>query len=171
MNLKTLTTSARSFVRANGPASIRHCSRKRRYSVAAVMLTLMASTGFAAGSGVTVERPWMRFIIKARPAAGYFTLRNDTDAAVELNGASSAACGMLMLHQSQEVNGVDKMLSVKAVTVPSHGVVTFTPGSYHLMCMKPQSAMKVGANVPVTLKFAGGKTIVAQFSVKGPAGK
>jgi hypothetical protein len=113
----------------------------------------------------------MRFIIKARPVAGYFTLRNDTGATVELIGAASAACGMLMLHQSQEVNGVDKMLPVKGVTLPPHGAVTFAPGGYHLMCMQPQSVMKVGADVPVTLKFAGGKTIMAHFPVKGPAGK
>ncbi|HEX5507178.1 MAG TPA: copper chaperone PCu(A)C [Pseudolabrys sp.] len=134
------------------------------------MLALMTSSGVA-GGGVSIESAWIRFIIKARPAAGYFTLRNDSDSAVKLTGAASTACGMLMLHQSKQVDGVDKMLPVKGVAVPPHGTLTFAPGGYHLMCMEPQDAMKVGVDVPVTLKFAGGRTVTAQFAVRGPAGR
>ena len=113
----------------------------------------------------------MRFIIKARPASGYFTLKNDGDSAVELTGASSSACGMVMLHQTKSEGGVDKMMMVKSVKVPAHGSFSFAPGGYHLMCMKPKASMKLGANVPVVLKFADGKTVTASFPVKGPGGK
>jgi copper(I)-binding protein len=113
----------------------------------------------------------MRLIIASRPAAGYFTLRNDTDGAVELIGASSPACGSIMLHQSRTVRGVDQMLPVKSISVPAHGTVRFAPGGYHLMCMSPGSTMKVGVSVAVTLKFAGGQTATAAFPVEGPAGK
>ena len=113
----------------------------------------------------------MRFIIKARPAAGYFTLKNDSDSAVELTGASSSACGMLMLHQTKQMNGIDRMMMVKSIKVPAHGSLSFQPGGYHLMCMQPQRSMKIGASVPVTLNFADGKTITASFPVKGPGGK
>jgi copper(I)-binding protein len=37
--------------------------------------------------------------------------------------------------------------------------------------MQPQADMKVGATVPVTLKFKDGQTVTAQFPVKGPGGK
>ncbi|MGH6671173.1 MAG: copper chaperone PCu(A)C [Xanthobacteraceae bacterium] len=120
-----------------------------------------------AASGVSVQKPWMRFIIKSRPAAGYFTLENHTGSALELTGASSSACGMVMLHRSEEVNGVESMQPVKSISVPAHGSVSFAPGGYHLMCMSPKSAISVGAAVPVTLKFADGKTITAQFPIKG----
>jgi copper(I)-binding protein len=60
---------------------------------------------------------------------------------------------------------------VKSLKVPAHGTLSFQPGGYHLMCMKPQSSMKIGASVPVTLKFADGKTLTASFPVKGPGGK
>ena len=112
----------------------------------------------------------MRLIIKSRPAAGYFTLHNNADLSVELTGASSSGCGSVMLHQSKDVNGVEKMLPVEDVTVPAHGTVSFAPGGYHLMCMQPQNSMVVGQQVPVTLKFADGKTITADFPVKGPGG-
>ncbi len=130
-------------------------------------LVLGASAAYAAG-GVTIEKPLMRFIINDRPAGGYFTLRNDTDRSVKLTGASSAGCGMMMPHQSKQVNGVDKMLPVDSVMVQAHGTVSFAPGGYHLMCMSPQ--MKVGGTAPVILTFADGKTVSTDFPVKGPGG-
>ena len=141
-------------------------------ALAAALLALpLVSASASAADGITIEKPWMRLIIKARPAAGYFTLKNNTDTPVTLTGASSIACGMLMLHESKEVNGVDKMLPVKSLAVPAHGTLTFSPGRYHLMCMSPQSTMAIGHTVQVTLKFADGKTMTADFPVKGPSGK
>lgn len=154
-------TPARSYKRVFGPAK----------TASALILAIVAVTGANAASKLTLENPWMRFIIKARPAAGYFTLRNDSDTAAELTGASSPACGMLMLHQSKQANGIDKMAAVKSISVPAHGTISFAPGSYHLMCMKPQDTLKAGASVPVALTFADGTKLTAQFPVKGPGGK
>lgn len=141
----------------------------RRTAIAAMFLAGAAASASAAG--VTVQQPRMRLIIKERPAGGFFTLRNDTDAPVTLIGVTSSACGMMMLHQSKEVNGVEQMLPVKAVTAPAHGTLSFQPGGYHVMCMQPQSSMVVGNKVPVTLNFSDGKSIVAQFLVEGANGK
>ncbi len=155
----TKTIPARSSMPANGPA----------VSAALLLAVLVGAPASAAPKGVSIEQPWIRLIIKARPAAGYFTLHNNSDKPVVLTGASSSACGMAMLHQSKEVNGVAKMLPVKSVTVQPHGTLKFEPGSYHVMCMKP--AMAIGQSVPMTLKFSGGDTLTAQFAVKGPGGK
>ena len=115
------TTRARSSTPANGPA----------VSAALLLALSLTAPALAAPKGVTIEQPWMRMIIKARPAAGYFTLHNNSDKPVVLTGASSSACGMVMLHQSKEENGVEKMLPVKSVTVQPHGTLKFEPGSYH----------------------------------------
>lgn len=131
-------------------------------------MTVVATPANAAD--VTIKNPVMRLIIKARPAAGYFTLQNDGAQAVQLTGATSSGCGMLMMHQSKTENGVDSMAAVKSVTVPAHGSVRFAPGNYHLMCMSPQATMVVGKSVPVTLTFADGKTVTADFPVQGPGG-
>lgn len=140
-----------------------------RAASAAVLLALaLGAPAFAAPKGVSIEKPWIRLIIKARPAAGYFTLRNDSDKPVTLVGAQSNACGTVMLHQSKQVNGVDKMVHVKNVTVKPHDTLKFEPGSYHVMCMKPQMAR--GQSVPMTLSFADGDTLTAQFPVKGVGG-
>ncbi len=164
MKVKTKRAGS-SLTRASGPASVRF-----GLSVA-FAAALISSTGTAAlAAGVKIEKPWMRMIIKARPAAGYFTLHNETDKTVTLTGASSSACGATMLHETKEVNGVAKMMHVMGIKVPAGGTLTFQPGGYHIMCMKPQASMVVGKSVPVTLKFADGKTLSATFPVTGPAG-
>jgi hypothetical protein len=121
-------------------------------------------------AGVTIENPFLRLIINDRPAGGYFTLRNTTDKPIELTGASSSGCGALLLHQSQKVNGLDKMVPVKSIKVPGHAAVSFAPGGYHLMCMKPTSAVAVSKTVSVTLIFADGAKVTADFPVRGPGG-
>lgn len=154
-----------SLTRASGPDS-----RTTACKFLALAVILVGSSTVACAGGISIESPWLRFIIKERPAAGYFTLRNDTDQKVELTGASSSGCGMMMLHQSTEAGGVDKMSAVESVDVPAHGTLQFTPGRYHLMCMNPQSTVAVGGVVSVILKFADGRTINAVFPVKGPGG-
>jgi hypothetical protein len=113
----------------------------------------------------------MRTIIPSRPAAGYFTLLNDTDKAQVLVGASSPACGMLMMHKSVNENGVEKMLMENSISVPAHGSLSFSPGGYHLMCMSPTKAVTVGLSVPVTLKFGDGTALIASFPVRGAGGE
>jgi copper(I)-binding protein len=156
---------------ARNRGSIRAGGRAAKLALAIALASAPIGVALAAATGVTIEKPWIRLIIKARPAAGYFTLKNDGNAPIELTGAASTACGMVMLHQSKEVNGVEKMLPVKSVTVPAHGSLSFAPGGYHLMCTQPQSSMQIGHSVPMTLKFAGGGSITAQFPVKGAGGQ
>ena len=156
---------ASSSNRAVGPASARPT-----LSAALAVALLTATGGAALAAGLSIEHPWMRFIIRARPAAGYFVLRNGTNTPVELTGAASPACGSLMIHQTKEVNGVAKMLPVGSIKVPPGGRITFEPGSYHLMCMKPKAAIAPGKSVPVTLKFSGGQSLTARFPVEGADG-
>lgn len=116
--------------------------------------------------GLRVSDPWMRFVMAVRPAAGYFTLSNATSKARTLVGASSPACGMLMLHRTVHAGGVDRMEMVKDVAIPAGGSVSFAPGGYHLMCMSPSVDMVPGRSVAVTLHFDGGGDVMADFPVR-----
>ena len=120
----------------------------------------------AADDGLAIADAWVRMIVPMRPAAGYFTLKNGSDTTRFLTGASSPACGMVMLHQSKVEKGVDAMVMVHRVAVPAHGSVTFAPRGFHLMCMKPAAdMMKAGKSVPFTLSFQDGATLTGQFAV------
>ena len=130
-----------------------------------------AAPAQAAESGLKLSDPWIRMVMPSRPAAGYFTLSNDSAVGRALVGADSPACGMLMLHQSLNESGVERMAMVKSVPVPAHGSVKFSPGGFHLMCMSPSAAVAPGHSVAVTLHFADGGAIAASFPVRGATGK
>jgi len=145
-----------------------HGTRLRAAVLFLALVSLLAIvSGAKADDNVTVENQWMRFIIKSRPAGGYFTVHNNTASQIELTGASSSACGLIMLHQTKEVGGVEKMSPVKEVPVPAHASISFAPGGYHLMCMQPKDTLVVGHDVPVTLMFDGAKPVTVAFPVKG----
>ena len=135
------------------------------------VLIAAAAPASAALGGLRISHPWIRAIMPSRPAAGYFTLANETAQARLLVGAASPACGMLMLHRSENRNGQERMVMVKGITVPAHGQVEFAPGGYHLMCMSPSPEVTPGRSVPVTLRFRDGGTITARFPVRGATGK
>jgi periplasmic copper chaperone A len=149
-------------------ANHKHTSRWLKAALCGVLMSAAAAQ--AAANDISIENGWLRLVVPERPAAGYFKLDNGTDAAIALVAASSSGCGQLMLHQSQTVNGIDTMRSVKGIVIPAHGSVSFTPGGYHLMCMSPAAALAPGASVPVTLKFADGRTVTSNFAVRSTSG-
>jgi hypothetical protein len=131
----------------------------------------VASAQPAKAAPLSLSDGWIRLLPGALPAAGYFTLHNAGNAKVVLTGADTPACGMLMLHKSEDKGGMSSMQDVKSVAVPGGGEVQFAPGGYHLMCMDPKPVLKLGASVPVTLSFQGAPPLTARFDVRGATGK
>ena len=137
----------------------------KRLSVALLLMTSMG----AQAAPFDVSGAWFRALPGKAPAGGYFTAQNNTGREVVITGASSDACGMLMIHQSSNKGGMSGMHMMEEVKVPAGGKVAFAPGGYHLMCEQPK--MKIGGKVPVTLHFAGGNSAAVAFEVRGAAGK
>jgi copper(I)-binding protein len=131
----------------------------------ACLLALLPLAAQAASPTVTVTKPWIRYLLPSLPAAGYMTLSNSGNTDAVLTGAASPACGMLMLHKSQDDSGMAMMMDVRTITVPANGSVTFAPGGYHLMCMQPK--MNIGDRLPVVLSFQGGSTLSTTMPVYG----
>lgn len=135
----------------------------------AVALCTLAAPAIAAD--VAISEAWFRALPSGQPAGGYFTMKNSGPTPVQLVAAESAACGMLMLHQTVSSNGTSRMEDVKNVNVPADGTLSFAPGGYHLMCTNPGGAMRPGKSVSVTLVFSDGSKVRTNFTVKNPAGK
>jgi copper(I)-binding protein len=140
----------------------------------AVLIALLFSTVAGAASAapaLRIENPWIRALPGTVPSGGYFVLHNDGKAQVTLTGAESPACGMLMLHLSENQGGMSSMRHVDSIDVAPGGALEFKQGSYHLMCMQPKPTIKPGAKVPVTLTFQDGAKITADFPVRDATGK
>jgi periplasmic copper chaperone A len=140
-----------------------------RYLPAALLAAAMLAPALAGSP--TISNGWFRALPGNLPAAGYFTLKNNGAKAIALTGADTPACGMLMLHKTENMGGMNHMSMVDRVDVPAGGSVAFAPGGYHLMCMDAKPALKPGATVAVTLKFDDGTTAKADFAVKTATGK
>jgi hypothetical protein len=137
-------------------------------AIAALALLIFGSPAKAAP---TVSNGWIRLLPAGLPAAGYFDLHNGGDKAISLTGAGSPACGMLMLHKSDNSGGMEHMMDVSSVEVAPGATLKFAPAGYHLMCMDPSPALKPGAHVAVTLEFADGTKVTSEFAVRNAAGK
>ena len=125
----------------------------------------------ATAAEVSVTNAWIRALPAHLPAGGYFTLKNLGKSEVSLTGASSSACGMLMLHKSSDRNGMSSMSDMESVAVPAGATVSFAPGGYHLMCMDPAASLKPGSKAFVTLEFSDGTKTTVTFAVKSARGK
>lgn len=134
-------------------------------------LLLSATAALAATSDIHIEGGWIRALPGAVPSGGYFVLHNMGKTAETLIGAQSPACGMLMLHVSENKGGMSAMRHVDSVDVAAGGTLEFKQGGYHLMCMQATAAIKPGATVPVTLLFRDGTKVTADFAVRDAAGK
>jgi copper(I)-binding protein len=137
-------------------------------AIAALVLLILGSPAKAAP---TVSNGWIRLLPAGLPAAGYFDLHNGGDKAISLTGASSPACGMLMLHQSENVGGTMRMEDVASVEVAPGATLKFAPGGYHLMCIDPSPGLKPSGHAAVTLVFADGTKVTSDFAVRNAAGK
>jgi hypothetical protein len=125
----------------------------------------------AQAADVQVSDAWFRYLTPQVPAGGYFTIKNTGKAEVALTGVESAACGMLMMHQTLDTGGMSSMQDATRIPVPAGGAVKFAPGGYHLMCMNPTAAMKPGATVGVTFKLSDKSEVKTEFAVKNAQGK
>lgn len=135
------------------------------------LIVLLAMTGAANAAPLDITDPWFRALPGKLPAGGYFTAQNNTRRDIAIAGASSDACGMLMIHQSSNKGGMSGMDMVEKVNVPAGGKIAFAPGGYHLMCTDPTPKMKVGAKVAVLLSLSDGSAVAVAFAVRGANGK
>jgi hypothetical protein len=142
-----------------------------RVAAAALVIPAFATAASATPPAVSVTQAWIRALPGGLPAAGYFALTNMGSGPVSLVGASSSACGMLMLHRSESHNGVSQMTDVTKVAVAAGQTLRFAPGGYHLMCTQPAAALTQGANVPVTLDFSDGSQVTVPFAVRSATGQ
>ena len=133
------------------------------------LVALLMMTGAANAAPFDITDAWFRALPGKLPAGGYFTAQNNTRRDVSITGASSDACGMLMIHLSSNKGGMTGMDMMESVKVPAGGIVKFAPGGYHLMCESPK--MKIGAKVPVVLHLSDGTAVAVGFQVKNAAGR
>lgn len=138
---------------------------KLRFALPLLVAGLLPALGAHATEAqhVRASAAWIRLLPGDLPAGAYVTLENTGDQPASLRGARSPRYAEAMLHQSSSEGGVSRMAMVDELAIPAHGKAELSPGGYHLMLMKPTAPVKIGDTVKVTLSFADGSTLDADF--------
>jgi copper(I)-binding protein len=152
----------------------------------AAALALVAA-GASAQTTLTVRDAWSR--PAAETGAAYFTIVNTGKAADRLLAAASPAAAHVELHETvhgasgmstmggglssasamsggSAMSGMMTMKRVDAVDVPAGGVVTFKPGSYHVMLIGLKKPLKTGDRLELHLRFEKAGTIDVSAPVR-----
>jgi copper(I)-binding protein len=135
---------------------------------ATAIVAFSASAQAADTQAISAQNAWVRLLPNNLPAAGYVTLANSSDKPIDLIGVSSPDYGNAMLHQTVSNGSTQKMVHVDKATVPAHGQLAISPGSYHVMLTDAKRKIATGEIVHVKLQFSDGETLDAPFAVKPP---
>jgi copper(I)-binding protein len=115
-----------------------------------VAIVASATQPAAAAGRLVVEKAWIRAAPPgATMLAGYAILRNAGDAAVVVSGVASDAFGAAALHETVEVDGVERMRALGPVEIAPGATVVLAPGGRHLMLMRPRQPVAAGASAKV----------------------
>jgi len=139
----------------------------------ALLLVAIISPGLFAGQGgkgpIAVRDAWIREPNPARPiGAAFLTIRNDSDEANALVGASSPVAGVVEMHRMTDENGMMKMEKVDSIDLPAKRETRLEPGGYHLMLFDLKKRLRDGDSVALELRFRDGSTQTVTAIVKRP---
>ena len=132
------------------------------------LLCILILAGCSEGQ-FTIKDAW---IAEAPPGvvaqAGYLTLDNDTSKPMTLVSVTSDTFEEIQIHRSthNEATGLVTMIHEGKAAIPAHKTLQFKPGDYHLMLMKPKSALKEGDQVVMRLIFANDTEYKITFAVR-----
>lgn len=131
-------------------------------------LTLAACSWLpVAQAEVQVEDAWVREAPPgARMLAAYLTLNNSGAEDLVLVEVQSPAFSHIMLHKSEVVDGVARMVHLDEIVIPAQGSVQLQPGGMHLMMPAPEARLSAGDRVPLVLIFADGNRLEVQADVR-----
>ena len=131
-------------------------------------LALTASSWLmAAEPNLRVENAWVREAPpSARMLAAYLTVNNTGDRERVLVEVHSPAFSHVMLHKSEVIDGVARMIHMDEIRIPAHGSVQLEPGGLHLMMPAPETRLTEGDRVPLVLVFADGSRVEVQAEVR-----
>ena len=135
------------------------------------LLTVLAFTFLTAvavaAEDVVVENAWIREAPPgARMMAAYLVIRNPADKAIELIAVDSPAFAHVMMHKSETVDGVARMIHQDSIVIPAGGSVALEPGSFHLMMPAPETRLTAGDSVELRLHFADERCVPVTAVVK-----
>lgn len=112
---------------------------------------------------------WVRLPPAAMPMmAGFGRIANACPMPVVIVSVSSPAFGDVSIHETRNVDGVNRMREVEQLRIAADDSATLKPGGLHLMLMQPHAPLKEGSKVVVKFKLQDGREILSELVVRKP---
>nr|KIS33423.1 hypothetical protein TQ38_08440 [Novosphingobium sp. P6W] len=105
-------------------------------------------------------------VIARRPAAVYFTVRNDGAEPVTLAAVSILGAGKAEMHETKG----GSMGKVDSLPVDPGASVVFAPGGLHVMVFDLPAALKAGGKAELTMTFSDGDKLSMPLAVEAMGG-
>lgn len=119
-------------------------------------------TACSAPAEIQISDAAVRALIPGRDTtAGYFVVRNNTDTAITLLGASSSAARAIEMHRTVITEDRVRMQRVADVNIPPGERVEFARGGLHLMIFGVKDFPEP---FPITLQFNNNRQVAVSFS-------
>ncbi|MEP6907199.1 MAG: copper chaperone PCu(A)C [Pseudoxanthomonas sp.] len=116
-----------------------------------------------------MKEGWVRLPPAAMPMmAGFGRITNPCAMPVVIVSASSPAFGDVSLHETRNIDGVNRMRELQELRVAPDGSATLKPGGMHLMLMQPRAPLKEGSKVVVKFTLQDGREMLAELVVRKP---
>jgi copper(I)-binding protein len=137
-------------------------------SLIALVALVASALNAAAHDAVEVQNAWVRATVKGQMATGAF-MTLTAHAGAKLVGVSTAAAGVVQVHEMKMDGGVMTMNEVKGgLDLPAGKVVELKPGGYHVMLMDLKAPLLKDSTMPLTLVFKDAKGIESRLDLKVP---
>ncbi|MGW0561138.1 copper chaperone PCu(A)C [Streptomyces sp. NPDC003016] len=142
-------------------------NRRTTLATAVALTAGLVLAGCSTGSGsrrpaLKVEGAFMPEPVTDDMAAGFLTVKNDSDTADRLTSVTSDIAGEVTIHRTTD----QKMQEVDSFDVPADGELNLERGGNHLMFMELRKKPEQGDTVSVELHFEKAGPIRAELPVK-----
>ncbi|MBT2526689.1 copper chaperone PCu(A)C [Streptomyces sp. ISL-99] len=144
-------------------------NRRRPTTTLATATVLAAGLALAGCSSTSDDKPELKVSGAFMPepvmddmAAGFLTVKNDSDIADKLTSVTSDIAGEVQIHETKN----QKMREVTSFDIPANGELDLERGGNHLMFLKLKKKPRQGDTVSVELHFEKTGPIKTDLPVK-----
>lgn len=140
--------------------------------IAAGVFALALATPIAAQTvsrgDLSIANAWTRQTAPRQAnGGGFMTIANRAKRADRLVGGSSPVAAKVEIHTMSMDGGIMRMRPLPdGLAVPAGGRVELKPGGYHIMLIGLKAPLRLGTQVPVTLRFQHGGSVTVQLKVE-----
>lgn len=95
--------------------------------------------------------------------AGFGRIDNACAQPVTIVEVKSVSYGDVELHESRNVEGVNRMRQLKELRIAPKGAAVLKPGGMHLMLMNPVKPVKPGTRIAIVFTLSDGREMLGEF--------